>query len=101
VRFATLIHELAHLFLGHLGADTYLKIPDHNHKSHEVRELEAESVCYLVCRRNQVRPNSNSYLAGYVHQNMTVEHFDLYTLLKAAGQIETLLDLAAHTRFKA
>lgn len=28
VQFATLIHELAHLYLGHLGPDTYLKIAE-------------------------------------------------------------------------
>jgi hypothetical protein len=99
VRFATLIHELAHLFLGHLGYDAYLKIPGRNNIPHELRELEAESVCFIVCRRNGVEPDSYRYLASYMHQNMTLEHLDLYAFLKAAGQIETLLDLAAHSRF--
>jgi hypothetical protein len=99
VRFATLIHELAHLFLGHLGMDAYLKIPARSNIPHELRELEAESVCFIVCRRNDVEPDSYRYLAGYVHQNMTLEHLDLYVILKVAGQIETLLDLSAHSRF--
>ncbi|SDY78168.1 hypothetical protein [Nitrosomonas sp. Nm33] len=99
VRFATLIHELAHLYLGHLSGDGYLKIPDRSHLSPQDRELEAESVCYLVCHRNGVQPNSDRYLADYVHEGIKVERFDLYALLKAAGQIETLLDLAAHSRF--
>jgi hypothetical protein len=99
VRFVTLIHELAHLFLGHLGYDAYLKIPDRSNIPHELRELEAESVCFIVCRRNDVEPDSYRYLAGYVRPNMTLEHLDLYAFLKAAGQIEILLDLAAHSRF--
>ncbi|MGZ8915788.1 MAG: hypothetical protein ACXW1Z_22120, partial [Methylobacter sp.] len=39
IRFATLTHELAHLFLGHLVADVYLKIPNRRRPSHPYREL--------------------------------------------------------------
>lgn len=99
IRFATLIHELAHLYLGHLGEDDYLKIPDRSRLTHDYKELEAESVCYMICRRTGVEPDSNRYLAGYVRQDMTIDHFDLYALLKSAGQIETVLDLAAHSNF--
>lgn len=100
VQFATLVHELAHLYLGHLGADKFLKIPERLNKSHDTKELEAESVCYIVCQRNNIRPNSESYLKDFVNDKLSVEDMDLYALLKAAGQIETILDLAAHTSFK-
>ena len=100
VQFATLIHELAHLYLGHLGADKYLKIKDRSHTVHSERELEAESVSYIVCCRNGVKSKAESYLADYVEQHTTVDNIDLYTLLKVAGQIETLLNLAEHTKFK-
>lgn len=99
IRFATLIHELAHLYLGHLGEDDYLKIPDRSGLTHDYKELEAESVCYMICLRNGVAPDSDRYLAAYVHQDLIVEHFDLYSLLKSAGQIETVLELAAHSCF--
>ncbi|WP_341325885.1 ImmA/IrrE family metallo-endopeptidase [Methylotuvimicrobium sp. KM2] len=99
IRFATLIHELAHLYLGHLGEDDYLKIPDRSGLTHGHKELEAESVCYMICRRSGVEPDSDRYLANYVRQDMTVEHFDLYALLKTAGQIETVLELTAHNYF--
>jgi hypothetical protein len=100
VQFATLAHELAHLFLGHLGADKFLKTPDRRNKSLQTRELEAESVCYIVCHRNKVSPNSEAYLTNFVDDKMQVEDMDLYALLKAAGQIETILDLGGHTSFK-
>ena len=58
VQFATLAHELAHLYLGHLGTDKFLKIPERLNKSLNAQELEAESVCYIVCHRNNVKPNS-------------------------------------------
>lgn len=98
-QFATLAHELAHLYLGHLGKDKYLKIPDRHHLSHETRELEAETVCYIVCNRNNVKPNSAAYLYQFVTDSMRVEDMDLYAILKAAGHIETLLGLATTTAF--
>jgi hypothetical protein len=100
VQFATLTHELGHLFLGHLGADKYLKVPDRPRIEHRQRELEAESVAYIVCGRNGVDNNSKSYLAAFVKEDTTAEKLDLYQVMRAAGQVETLLGLAARTRFE-
>jgi len=99
VQFATLTHELAHLFLGHLGMDKFLSIPDRQKLDHSTEELEAESVCYIVCHRNGVKPDSEAYLSSFVSDNMSVDKLDLYALLKAAGQIETTLGLTVHTSF--
>ena len=73
VQFATLAHELAHLFLGHLGFDKFLNIPDRRRLSHMIKELEAESVCYIVCHKNEVKPNSEAYLSSFVNDNLEVE----------------------------
>jgi len=99
VQFATLTHELAHLFLGHLGMDKFLKIPDRARLTHEEKEIEAESVCYIVCHRNNVTPNSEQYLSGFVGDQLQVERLDIYAILKAAGQVETTLDLIVHSKF--
>ena len=98
VQFATLTHELAHLFLGHLGRDSFLSIPDRSSQTHQQQELEAESTAYIVCARNGVDNHSDSYLADYVKQDITVDQLDLYQIMRAAGQVETLLGLAAHTK---
>jgi hypothetical protein len=100
VQFATLAHELAHLYLGHLGKDAFLKIPDRQNITHEIRELEAESVCYIVCHRNGVTPNSETYLSAFVKYNTNIESMDVYALLKTAGKIETVLGLIAHASFQ-
>lgn len=99
VQFSTLAHELGHLFLGHLGLDKALKIPERPQLSHGQMELEAESVAYVVCGRNGVACESKTYLANYVTQHTTVGDIDVYQIMRAAGQIETLLKLTAHTSF--
>lgn len=86
VQFSTLAHELAHLFLGHLGADKFLKITDRSNRLHSIEELEAESVCYIVCRRNHVLPNSEAYLTNFVNKELEVEDMDVYALVKARGR---------------
>ncbi len=100
VQFATLTHELGHLFLGHLGEDRNRDIPLRPQLPLGQRELEAESVAYLVCARNGVKSKSQTYLAGYVSQHDTIDDLDLYQVMRAAGQVETLLGVTTHTKFK-
>lgn len=97
-KFATLVHELAHLFLGHLGLDEKLKISSRPVGTERQRELEAESVAYIVCLRNGVTPKSQAYLANYVDADTNVDDLDIYQVMRAAGQIEVLLGLSAHAK---
>lgn len=99
VQFATLAHELGHLCLGHLGPDKRLNIPDRPRPVLKDREIEAESEAYLVCHRNGVQPNSESYLSDYVAANTKIDSVDLYQITRAAGQVESFLGLTAHTKF--
>jgi hypothetical protein len=100
VQFVTLTHELAHLFLGHLGADNALGVKDRSDLAHRQEEFEAESVAFIVCERNGVESRSKTYLANFVDQNTTVGNLDIYQVMHAAGQIETLLGIGAKTNFK-
>lgn len=93
-QFVTLVHELAHLHLGHLGEDKNFKAPPRTGLSHPQMELEAESVSYLVCARNGVESKSESYLANYVHENTTIDDIDIYLVLRMAQEIEKLLKLS-------
>jgi hypothetical protein len=99
VRFATLAHELAHLFLGHLGPDKALGVPLRQRPDYRWGELEAESVAFIVCARNGVTSKSETYLKHFVDQNTEVGDLDIYQVMRATGQIETLLGLGAHSRF--
>ncbi len=99
VKFATLAHELGHLFLGHLGPDRKLEIPERPALGYSQREIEAESVAYIVCERNGVESKSQTYLSSFVDANTTVDQVDVYQVMRAAGRVEALLGLAAHTRY--
>ncbi len=98
-QFATVAHELAHLFLGHLGPDKKLNVPERTAPDHSQMELEAESVAYVVCARNGVESASEAYLKDYVDHNTTVDQIDVYQVMRAAGQAEALLGLVTSTRF--
>ncbi len=100
VQFVTLAHELGHLFLGHLGPDKYLKIAKRPALNVNQRELEAESLAYLVAKRRGVASKSESYLTDHVRADTTVDKLDIYQLLKSAGQVETTLGIAAETLFE-
>lgn len=99
VQFATLAHELGHLFLGHLGPDKALNVPQRARPDHSQMELEAESVAYLVCARNGVVSKSETYLKNHVKPDTNVDHLDLYQIMRATGQVESLLGLTAHTKY--
>ncbi|MCG8028654.1 MAG: ImmA/IrrE family metallo-endopeptidase [Candidatus Thiodiazotropha taylori] len=103
VQFVTLAHELGHLFLGHLGKDRALKIPDRFGVPHTPQEIEAESVAYIVCHRQNITPKSQTYLSQYVKDGAGADHelsgMDFYQVMRAAGQVETLLGLGNHVHF--
>lgn len=99
IQFTTIAHELAHLFLGHLGADKDLSVPKRRDLSHSAREFEAESVAYIVCERNGVTAKSAKYLANFVEKESELPRLDVYQIMRAANQVETLLDLHEHTKF--
>jgi len=99
VKFTTLAHELGHLTLGHLGPDQKLGVPSRSGIAHAQRELEAESVAYIVCKRNGVEPKSYRYLAQFVTASTTSKQLDIYQIMRAAGQVETMLGLAVRTQF--
>jgi hypothetical protein len=99
VQFATLAHELGHLFLGHLGPDRKLDVPERRGLGGSQLELEAESVAYVVGERNGVKSESQPYLSNFVNANTSIDQIDVYRVMRAAGQVETLLGLADHIQY--
>lgn len=95
VRFVTLAHELGHLFLGHLGADKTLSVPRRQPLTYAERELEAESVAYVVAERSGVKSKSQTYLASFVKRETTIDDLDVYQVMRAGTSAGRTLTPAA------
>jgi hypothetical protein len=89
-RYATLVHELAHLYCGHLGTPNARWWPDRQNLSLTVREFEAESVSYLVCTRLGIETTSDEYLAGYVRRCPETPRISLDRVMKSVWLIEQM-----------
>jgi hypothetical protein len=91
-QYATLVHELGHLYCGHLGTPDDRWWPDRRGLATAVEEFEAESVAYLVCRRAGIEPKSDEYLSAYLEpaNNGDVPPISLECVVKAAGLIEQM-----------
>lgn len=94
VKFATIVHELGHLFCGHL-CNCYGEKPTETASrniSHEAKEFEAETVSWLVCRRLGVDNPSYKYLANYFGESNTIPHeVSIDEILKATRLAEQVL----------
>ena len=89
--YATLAHELAHLYCGHLGTPNKKWWPDRRGLSPVVEEFEAESVSYMVCRRLGIETPAEKYLSGYMKKGINIpELISLECLMKSAGLIEQM-----------
>jgi hypothetical protein len=89
-RYGTLVHELGHLYCGHLGTPNGRWWPDRQNLSYAVREFEAESVSYLVCVRLGIDTASDEYLAGYVRKCPVTPSISLDRVMKSVWLIEQM-----------
>ena len=96
-RFVTVAHELAHLFLGHLGTDKGRQVTGRNLISHSLKEAEAEMTAYLVAKRNGLKPRSESYLANYQGE---LSELSLFGITRAANKVEVALGISAADQSK-
>jgi len=89
-KFATIIHELAHLYCGHLGTPNPKWWPDRRGLNHEQREFEAESITYLVCSRAGIDNPSAEYLSNFIKTNEDSPQISLECVMKSTGVIENM-----------
>lgn len=82
---------MAHIYLGHLGGDPDGKWPSRIGLTRNQRELEAESVAYIVCRRHNLVMLSGDYLSGYWGEPVKKENMSVDMIMKTAGRIEQKL----------
>lgn len=68
-RYGVLVHELAHIYLGHLGSDRDRWWPSRSELDAKAVEIEAEAVAYIVTTRLGLRGPSAVYVSGYLPQD--------------------------------
>ena len=90
-KFTTILHELGHMYCGHLGTPNAKWWEARTDLDLDVCEFEAESVCWLVCERIGLKNPSAEYLSGYVKNNSQIPDVSIDAILKAAGIIETMI----------
>ena len=88
--FATLTHELGHLYCGHVGTPNDKWWPNRRSLDHATREFEAESVSYVVCRRAGLDTPAVKYLNGYLAANREVPKISLEVVFKAIQRVEAM-----------
>jgi hypothetical protein len=88
--YAVLCHELAHIYLGHVGADRDGWWPFRLNLSEAVAEIEAESVAHVVCARAGLRTRSAEYLASFVEDSEDLDAISLDLISRVAGRLEDM-----------
>lgn len=89
-KFATIIHELGHLYCGHLGTPEPKWWEDRRRLGRREREFEAESICWLICERMGIENPSAEYLSGYIKDYEEIPKISIDTVLKTVGMIESM-----------
>jgi|GEM_PF-1317515 len=98
-QFVTLLHELGHLFCGHLGSFEENNLaadefgwPDRHTISHDAMEIEAELVAWWLANREGLTTGSPHYLRPYLERaGHAVSEVDLDRVTRAVARIRGYL----------
>lgn len=82
-----IIHELGHLFCQHIRCPWW----DQRFYTKEVKEFEAETVSYLVCKRLGIHTGTIEYLAQYLDENEEIPPIDINCIFEAVDIIEKMV----------
>jgi hypothetical protein len=89
-RYGVLLHELAHVYLGHLGGDKDGWWPSRGDLARRAMEVEAEAVAYIVSRRAGLKGTSPHYVSRYLDGEATQQAISLDLIAKVAGRLEDM-----------
>ncbi len=84
-RYSVLCHELAHIYLGHLGTDKDNWWPCRINLTHSTVEIEAEAVSYIVSTRVGLKSPSDSYLSSHLRDDGLPESISVELISKWRG----------------
>lgn len=90
-RFPVLVHELGHIFSGHLGICPEAWWGSRLNIGKFAREMEAESINYIVCQRLGLETQSDKYLALKAQENITMPDISFDVIVKVSSHIEKMI----------
>jgi hypothetical protein len=93
--YATLAHELGHVYCGHIGSPSSDLWPDRSTVTTESAECEAEAVAYIACLRLSPDVRMPPHLYQYLAPGAPVPPIDLEVVTKAAGRVINLYEAPA------
>ncbi|GAA4401920.1 hypothetical protein GCM10023168_11990 [Fodinibacter luteus] len=93
--YATLAHELGHVYCGHVGSPSSDLWPDRSTVTTETAECEAEAVAYIACLRLKPDVRMPPHLHQYLTPGAPVPPIDLEVVTKAAGRVINLYESPA------
>ena len=89
-KFGVLCHELAHIYLGHLGSDRDHWWPVRYNLDRHSCEVEAEAVAFLVTWRLGLRGSSAPYVSRHLKEGKVPAGVSIDHVAKVAGRIERM-----------
>src|SRR3984893_3527820 len=89
-RYGVIRHELAHIYLGHLGADKDYWWPSRTGLNRRTVEVEAEAVAFITTTRAGLTGSSAAYVSRYLPEGEIPSSVSLNLVAKVAGRIEEM-----------
>lgn len=89
-RFGVLCHELAHVFLGHLGNDDDRWWPNRWNIDRHSMEIEAEATAFIATWRIGLRGSSPAYVSQHLPEGQVPPGVSADHIAKIAGRIEQM-----------
>ena len=90
--YGTLCHELAHIYLGHLGSDKDHWWPSRTDLDSRAVEIEAEAAAFIVTVRRGLAGSSAAYVSRYLSGRPLPSSVSLDQVAKVASRIEQMGD---------
>jgi hypothetical protein len=89
-RFGVLCHELAHIYLGHLGSDADNWWPSRIGLNHNTIEIEAETAAYIVTQQLGLTGSTVPYVSRHLGEGSLPASVSIHLIAKVSGRIKEM-----------
>lgn len=97
-RYGILCHELAHIYLGHLGTDGDHWWPSRTNLDKRTVEIEAEATAFIVTARLGLVGSGAAYISSYLKGGSLPSSVSLDQVAKVASRIEQMAERSFRAR---